>query len=124
MAGELIWEDKGILVKHSGTVTDEEVRELNDRMYGDIRFDSINYQIADYTEVTKNLITPQDAKVVGKLDRASSMWTSKKMKLAIVSQDENFFPVVETYFSEFAETEWEGRIFPTLVEAYAWVKSD
>lgn len=123
MATKIFWEEDGILFKHSDTVTDEEVRRMNDLMYGDVRFETITYQIADYTHVTKNLITPLDAKVVGTLDRTSSVWNSRKMKLAIVTRDEKFIPIVEIYYREFEGTEWEGRIFPTLEEAYSWVKS-
>jgi len=57
MAYEIIWEEKGILVKFSGTVDEQEVMTINNIMYGDKRFDAITYQIADYTDVTNNLIT-------------------------------------------------------------------
>ena len=124
MASKIIWEENGILVKHSGTVTNEEVMEINDIMYGDKRYESITYQIADYTEVTNNLLTAANAKVIGTLDRTSSVWNSKKMRLAVVTTDEKFVPIVKTYFKEFEKTDWEGRIFDTLEMAYDWVKSE
>jgi len=124
MASNIIWEEKGTLVKHSGTVTNEEVMEMNNIMYGDIRFESITYQIADYTKVTDNLITAADAKVIGTLDRTASVWSSKRMRLAVVTTDEKFVPIVKTYFKEFEGTEWVGRIFETLELAYDWVKSE
>ena len=124
MASKLFWEEKGILVKHSGTVTNEEVMKMNDIMYGDRRYESIIYQIADYTEVTTNLVTAADAKVIGTLDRTSSVWSSKRMRLAVVTNDEKFMPIVKTYFNEFEGTEWEGRIFESLDKAYEWVKSE
>ena len=124
MASKIIWEENGILVKHSGTVTNEEVMEINDIMYGDKRYESITYQIADYTEVTNNLLTAANAKVIGTLDRTSSVWSSKRMRLAVVTTDEKFVPIVKTYFKEFEKTDWEGRIFDTLEMAYDWVKSE
>ena len=124
MASKIFWEEKGILVKHSGTVTNEEVMKMNDIMYGDRRYESIIYQIADYTEVTTNLVTAADAKVIGTLDRTSSVWSSKRMRLAVVTNDEKFMPIVKTYFNEFEGTEWEGRIFESLDKAYEWVKSE
>ena len=34
----MIWEERGILFKHTDTVTEQEVTEANDRVYGDKRF--------------------------------------------------------------------------------------
>jgi hypothetical protein len=124
MAYKIIWEEKGILVKHSGTVDEQEVMMINNIMYGDVRFETITYQISDYSDVTNNLITPTDAKVIGTLDRTSSRWTSKRMKNVVVSKDEKFIPIVRTYFREFEGTEWKCRIFETLEMAYEWVRMD
>ncbi|GEM_PF-1052117 len=124
MASKLFWEEKGILVKHSGTVTNEEVMKMNGIMYGDRRYESITYQIADYTEVTTNLVTAANAKVIGTLDRTSSVWSSNRMKNVVVTTDEKFIPIVNTYFKEFEKTEWECRIFETLDKAYEWLKSN
>jgi|APCry1669189101_1035198.scaffolds.fasta_scaffold12936_2 hypothetical protein len=43
MAYKIIWEENGILVKFSGTITNEDVALANDLMYGDRRFDAITY---------------------------------------------------------------------------------
>ncbi|MFC2101709.1 hypothetical protein ACFLS7_01825 [Bacteroidota bacterium] len=122
MATDIHWEEHGILFKHSGTTTDEEVMRKNDIMYGDIRFESISYQIADYTDVTNNLISARDAKVISTLDKVSAQWSSKSMKLAVVTTDEKFIPIVQSYFKEFEGSSWEGRLFETLDDAYTWVK--
>jgi len=47
MAYKIIWEENGILFKRTGTVTNQEVTEANDRVYGDKRFEVITYQISD-----------------------------------------------------------------------------
>jgi hypothetical protein len=38
MASEIIWEENGILFKRTGTVTDKEVIEANNRVFGDSRY--------------------------------------------------------------------------------------
>jgi len=123
MACEIIWEEKGILFTHSGTVNDQEVIRMNGMMYGDRRFDEITYQISDYTEVIHNLITETDAKVIGTLDKVSARWNFQRMRRAVVTKDEKFVPIVKTYFKQFEGTQWEGRIFETLEKAYDWIKS-
>ena len=123
MAGQIQWEEKGILFIHKGTVDDAEVMELNNIMYGDPRFDNITYQISDYTLAEKILLTQTDARVIGTLDRVSSHWTTRKMKVAVVTRDPEFIPMANHYFEQFEGTPWEGRIFGTLDEAYAWVRA-
>ncbi len=124
MAYEIIWEEKGILVRFSGTVTDQEVFMVNDLMYGDIRFGTISYQIADYTDATDIRITPFKAKVIGTLDKSSARWTCSMMKNIVITKDKMFIPIVENYFNEFKGTSWECRIFETLDKAYDWVKME
>jgi hypothetical protein len=124
MACEIIWEEKGVLGKHSGTVTDQEVIEANDIMYADKRFERITYQISDYTEATDIQITPMDAKVIGTLDKTASQWNRERMRIAVVTKDEKFIPIVKTYFRGFEVTTWECRIFETLDMAYDWVRAD
>lgn len=121
MPCEMIWKDEGIIFRHNGTVTNEEVQEMNNLMYGDPRFDKIRYQIADYTRVTENLISFKEAKVIAKIDRASSHWNRKVMLLGVVTTDPQFIPVAEAYFREFVGTMWVGKCFSTLEEAMEWV---
>lgn len=108
---------------HSGRVTNDEILAMNDLMYGDPRFETIQYQISDYTQVTENLVNIQGAKVVGSLDRSSARWTSKQMKLVVITSDPEFARIAGFYFEQFRGTEWEGRVFPDLESAYRWVTS-
>jgi hypothetical protein len=71
MAYKIIWEEKGFVATFSGTVTEQEVKAVNDIMYGDKRFNTISYQMADYTDATDIRISPRDAKIIGVLDRTS-----------------------------------------------------
>jgi hypothetical protein len=124
MAYKIIWEEKGFLVLFSGTVTEQEVKAVNDIMYGDKRFNTISYQMADYTDATDIRISPRDAKIIGVLDKTSSMWNSKKVRNVVVTKDPKFIPIAETYLREFEGTPWEGRIFETIEQAHEWVHSD
>lgn len=123
MACEIFWETEGVIFRHYGTVTNEEVQQMNNIMYGDPRFDKIRYQISDYTQVTENLISRKEAKVIGKIDRASSHWNRKVMYIGVVTTDPQFIPIVEAYFDEFTGTPWVGKIFATLGEAVEWGRS-
>jgi len=46
------------------------------------------------------------------------------MRNVVVTKDEKFKPIVETYFKEFKGTKWESKIFDTLDMAYEWVRMD
>jgi DNA polymerase/3'-5' exonuclease PolX len=123
MPCKITWEENGILFTHTGRVTNDEIMRMNDLMYGDNRFETIQYQISDYTLVTENLVNIQGAKIAGTLDRFSARWTSRHMKLVVVTTDPAFIRIAEHYFDQFRETEWEGRVFPDLESAYRWVRS-
>jgi len=124
MASEIIWEENGILFKRTGTVTDKEVIEANSKVFEDSRYSVITYQISDYTEASDIQIAPFEAKVIAALDKSSLRWPQRKMRIALVTKDENFIPIVKMYFKVFEGTKWECRIFETLELAYDWVKSD
>jgi hypothetical protein len=122
MACEIIWFSKGILFIHTGTVTNEEVEHANGIMYGDPRFEHLEFQISDYLGVIDNRLTPLDARVIGTLDSFSSTWNQAKMKIAVVNTDAAFMPVVESYFQTIrSRAGWEGAVFATREEAFQWV---
>lgn len=120
MASEIIWEKHGVLFRHSGTVTGEEVAKLNDIMYADPRFDSIRYQISDYTQVKKNLVGLSSARIIGTLDKSSASWNHSMLNI-VITTDKDFIPVVDAYFKTLEGTGWECRIFTTPEEAYTWI---
>ncbi len=121
MAHEIFWEENGILVKFSGTVTQEEVHMINDIIYGNIKYDTIKYQIADYSDVTEIVMTTFDAKVIGTLERKSTRWNPDRVRNVVVTRDEWFIPIVNAYFKEQERTAWENRIVETLAQAYEFV---
>jgi hypothetical protein len=122
MACEIIWLSKGILFIHTGTVTNEEVEQANGVMYGDPRFEKIEFQISDYLGVTDNRLTPLDARVIGTLDSVSSNWNRSKMKIAVVNTDAAFIPVIDSYFQVIrSRVGWNGAVFATREEAFQWV---
>ena len=120
----MIWEERGILFKHTGTATSKEGMAMIDKMYADSRFDRIKYQISDFSTVTDFQLTDTDAKIFGILDRSSSHWNLNRMLIAFITQDEMFVPMVNTYFEQFKGTDWQCRIFETLDKAYDWIKSE
>ncbi|MCX6246098.1 MAG: hypothetical protein NTW10_00050 [Bacteroidetes bacterium] len=124
MACNTIWLGNGILFKYSGTVTSQEVEKTMGIMSGDNRVDTRTYQISDFTDVTNNLITPEDVKEIGDLDKSTSRWTSKKIRNAVITIDQQFIPIVEKYFRGFEGTAWECSIFDNLELAYEWVNRD
>jgi hypothetical protein len=121
MACEIIWLDQGVLFRNSGTVDMQEVMDANNTMYGDIRYERIKFQISDYTEVTRNLLTGKEAEIIGTLDKSSSVWNTNMLNV-VVTKDPEFIPIVKRYFARLSDTNWECRIFGDLQEAYGWIR--
>ena len=123
MAHEIIWEKEGVLIKLSGTVAYDDIIRINDSLYGDMRFDTLKYQISDYTNVTEILLTTFDATVIGHLDKSSARWNSQMID-AVVSQDPAFTPIVNAYFKSLSDTQWKCRLFENLDDCYNWIQSE
>jgi len=49
-------------------------------------------------------------------------WNRSKMRIAVVTKDERFIPLVNDYFEQFKGTGMQGKILETLAKAYDWVK--
>ncbi len=124
MAHEIFWEEKGILIKFSGIVTQEEVHKIKDTIYRNGKYDTIKYQISDYSNVAEIILTTFDANILGILGRQSTRWNRWRVRNAIVTRDAQFIPIVNSYLKEMESTDWENRIFETLEKAYEWVNED
>lgn len=53
MLYELTWEARGVLFTFSGTASDDDLRQSNIDVYAHPEFTNIDYEIADFTAVTR-----------------------------------------------------------------------
>ncbi|QGY43330.1 hypothetical protein GM418_06550 [Maribellus comscasis] len=123
MANEIYWKNSNIIIRFNGTVTADEIMSVNDLIYGDSRFDSMNYQIFDYSKVEKMAMNEIDSEVIGTLDKTASMW-NRKLKVAVVSNNDFIDKLTQTYKKTISDTAWEVRSFPSIDDALQWCEEE
>lgn len=115
-----MWESKGLLTKHYGVVSLDEILFSINEMCGDERFDDINYRLVDLLDVEKVASTIEDIDAIIALDMVSSIF-NKKIKLAIVSSDEGMQALAAYFISQADELPWDIHSFSAVEEAREWV---
>lgn len=115
------WKAKGIVWTYYGVLTGSDLLESNFRIFGDERFDNINYQIADLTRVETFELTEAHMRKIAHLDMAASR-SNPNIKVAVVTTAEVGLELVRVYEKHITEkSAWETSTFASLEEAEAWL---
>ncbi len=102
-----------------GKVTFKDIDAADGLLYGDARFEKMDFQIFDSTDVEEFDLSAIDLQMIGALDKSSSVW-NKKMKVALVAKDPEFIQLIEEYKKVMEDTGWKIIVFDTLDEAKNW----
>lgn len=115
------WTKKGIRWKFFGIVTSAEALESNLAIYGDSRFDSIRYQIADFTEVEELRLDDKDLKKIAFLDKAAAR-SNPRISVAIIAPGEALQQILTDYAKYSHDTPWKTKLFETTKSAEDWIE--
>ena len=119
MSYSMSWTENNVLITFEGEVDFHEITEVDDKLYEDIRYDKQSFQIWDFREVNNFNITSIEARVIGVLDKNSSVWNNDIM-LACVTTDKHIIEMTLEYKNELKDTNWQVRIFDNMQEAQNW----
>ena len=114
------WLRKGVLITMIDELTGDDVHQISERLNADSRYDSLRYQIWDFTKVNEINIKAGDVEKIAAFDRASTL-TNPNIKLAAVSTDETIQTLTSLYQAIMMDSPWETKIFLSLDEAQNWV---
>lgn len=115
------WHDRGIVWTYTGTLNGPELLESNFEIFGDERFDDIEYQIADLTGVEKFELTETHMRKIAHLDMAAAR-SNPKIKVAVVTGSETGVELTRIYQKHVTEkSTWEIGIFESLEDAKTWL---
>lgn len=113
------WASHNPIVRFTGLLCYNDVLDANNSIIGDARFDAMEYQIFDHTEITDFIITEAEAEIMSVLDLHSTVW-NKKVKVALVFKDDRFLEKIKKYCDLMEYSPWEVRTFYSLQEAIDW----
>ena len=120
MSFKIEWKGSNIIVSFTKNLTYKDSFEVNNLIYGDSRFDTMKYQIADFSKIEKAEFTEDEIKIITTLEKSSTIWNNN-IKLAIVTSPNvclNF--IIDPYFETMKSTNWEFKIFKNSIEAEKW----
>lgn len=122
MAYQLKQENNGFLLVHTGTVSIEEINEVNGLIHGHPDFDTHRYQIVDLLAADFSEILTSTAKQPGATDWAASK-TVSRVKVAILVEEPDAREFCQEYVSTAQQmgSDWEFALFPCRDEARQWI---
>ena len=125
MPYELIWEDRGVVFRFSGVASDHDLRQSNRDFYDHPRFADADYQLVDFTDVTKLDFLSNTVRLVAEWDVQASK-RNPSLRLAIVGEEQLLLGLANIYRITFdiQDGPWEQGQFATVDEARAWLAGE
>ena len=125
MPYELIWEERGVVHRHFGVASDDDLRQSSLAFVNHPQFETIEYSIVDFTGVTKFDFSADETRIVAERDAIASK-RNPALRFAIVGGDLLQLGMSNMYritFDAHGGT-LEQHHFDTMEKARAWIAGD
>ena len=122
MPYEIIWEPIGVIKRHFGKVTGDELLDAVQKTEGSPNFDSYRYVINDFLDCTEISVSKRETEIIAAIDNAASQ-TNKRIRIAIVAINPNVIDLA-THYANDPLTPYPTKLFSTMKEARAWIGKD
>jgi len=119
MSFQIVWDKNNANVNFYGTLTIKDFLEANGLIYGNHRFDNMEYQIADFTDVQKIELSDEDVIIISTLELSAVQW-NRHVKVAHVTKNQILKDLVHVYETKMKETNWSCKLFENLTDAKEW----
>jgi hypothetical protein len=122
MPYRLIWEADGVEIRYSGVVSDDDILQANLGIVKNPEFESIKFEIGNYSNVTKFSVSSDIVRWVAEYDRRASK-RNPSVRVALVGESLELRGLVNMYLihRDSDGGTWDQRQFATLEKARAWV---
>ena len=123
MSYELIWENRGVVFQFRDVVTGDELVQSNLDVYSDPKFESIEYELANFSDTVRFEASSEMVRRVAAMDAAASK-RNPNIIVAIVASQTVIRGLVNLYRmqSEVAGGTWVTEFFETEPEARKWLE--
>jgi len=127
MSHEIVWEERGVVIRYHGEVSAAEVHATVEAVGRDARFDLLRYRLNDFRDVTHYGWTDDDLRNTAAISWAGSL--SKKTRvaggaakglIANVIRDRAMAEPIERYFA-LGMVPYLHGVFYDLASARAWI---
>ena len=122
MPYELIWEARGAVCRFSGVASDHDLRQANLDTFNHPRFADIDYQLVDFTDVTRLDFSIDVMRWAADWDLQASK-RNPSVRVAIVGEDQLLIGLTNMYriILDIQGGPWEQGQFATVDKARAWL---
>jgi len=115
----LDWEKDGVYWKYYGEVSGKEIIEASTSIYGDQRFDSLKYKLANFLDAESIKMDENEIALIAYQHRSVER-SNPYIKIAIV-MNPAYINLANKFASFFSESYWEVQVFQDLDEANNWL---
>lgn len=116
MSYKITWEENGVYIDFHGKLHRNDLIEFNFQIVGDVKFDTLQYQICDFTNVNEIDGEIDDTKFVAAINTQSATWNNK-LDIVGVTDSEIIIGFIEMYKTLIKDTNWQLQITNTLEKA-------
>ena len=120
MSFKIDWKGSNIIISFTKDFTYKDSYEVNNLIYGDSRFDTMKYQLADFSKIEKAEFTEDEIRIISTLEKSSAIWNNNMKSAIVTSPNVNLSFITEPYFEIMKNTNWEFKIFENRIEAEKW----
>jgi len=118
MAHKFEWQDKGVCWKYSGDVSGQEIIDASAAIYGDPRFDNLEYKLVDFLDASSVNMSDDEVARIAYQHKAAEL-SNPRIKNAIVMTVA--VDLAEKFATFFADSRWEVKVFQDLEAANQWL---
>ena len=115
------WQEKGVFITFRGIVKSQDLIDANNYLLSNADFDSLDYQVVDFSDVENFKATSYDMGIIGSMNNSQTLF-NKKIKVAFITSDNYIKEQIKEYNKYMIKTDWEIQIFNNLQEAKKWVE--
>ncbi len=122
MPYRLSWENNVLHIRLVGDVTLENIREYENLIWSDPRFDQLDYVLWDGSHIDSLELPVEEAEFSAAYSKGSSL-SNASIKMAMVVTDPDMQSLVEAYvaFLQYVDTPWTLKVFDSIDPAKEWL---
>ena len=117
---ETFWESEGIRWVYTGAMSDDDVLRANLVLYDDPRFESIKYQIADFSGVDALAAHAETIRRLSHMDKDQSS-RNPNLRVAVIAATPLTRGIASMYRLAAGATPWAIEVFETEEDARDWL---
>jgi hypothetical protein len=120
MPYELIWEKRGVIKRHYGVLTDNEVLSATQQVGNHEQFTQLRYIINDFTDVESGQVSPHTIEEIAAL-RIGATHVNRHILSPYVATRDPGLSIANALLSPDYRNDHPTRLFPNMAAARAWI---